>query len=126
MGGLNKDYAFSWSYGISETLTLFVPGMQGGGYSGKEITGNSKFADKLSEVGVPEDNALAIANANAYWGDQPFTAGPVYLGAVICFLFILGMVYVRSWHKWWILSVCLAGIVLAWGRHLCFLQLLSV
>ncbi|HCL84283.1 MAG TPA: hypothetical protein DIC22_09920, partial [Chitinophagaceae bacterium] len=117
VGGLDKEYAFRWSYGISETLTLFVPGMQGGGYSGKEISGSSKFADKLSEVGVPEDNALAIANANAYWGDQPNTAGPVYLGAVICFLFILGMVYVRSWHKWWILSVCLAGIVLAWGRH---------
>ena len=121
-GGLNKDYAFSWSYGISETLTLFVPGMQGGGGAGKEITGNSKFADKLSEVGIPEDNAIAMANSNAYWGDQPFTAGPVYLGAVICFLFILGMVYVKSWHKWWILSICVVGIVLAWGRHLSFIN----
>jgi hypothetical protein len=121
-GGLNKDYAFSWSYGISETLTLFVPGMQGGGSAGKEMTGGSKFADKLSEAGIPEDNALAIANGRAYWGDQPTTAGPVYLGAVICFLFILGMVYVKSWHKWWILSVCLVGIVLAWGRHLAFVN----
>ncbi len=117
VGGLDKEYAFRWSYGIAETLTLFVPGMQGGGYSGKEISGSSKFADKLTEVGVPEDNALAMANSNAYWGDQPNTAGPVYLGAVICFLFIVGMVYVQSWHKWWILAVCLTGIVLAWGRH---------
>jgi Bacterial membrane protein YfhO len=116
-GGLNKDYAFSWSYGISETLTLFVPGMQGGGSGGKEITGNSKFADKLSEVGIPEENAIAMANSSSYWGDQPFVIGPVYLGAVICFLFILGMVYVKSWHKWWILSICVTGIVLAWGRH---------
>lgn len=116
-GGLNKDYAFSWSYGIPETLTIFVPGMQGGGTVGKEITGNSKFADKLSEVGIPEDNALAMANSSSYWGDQPFTAGPVYLGAVVCFLFILGMVYVKSWHKWWILSICIVGIVMAWGRH---------
>ncbi len=122
VGGLNKDYAFSWSYGIGETLTLFVPGMQGGSSSGKELTSGSKFADKLSEVGVPEENALAMANARAYWGDQPFTSGPVYLGAVICFLFILGMVYVKSWHKWWILSVCVAGIVLAWGRHLAFVN----
>jgi hypothetical protein len=121
-GGLNKDYAFSWSYGISETLTLFVPGIQGGGGAGREITGNSKFADKLSEVGIPEDNAIGMANSNAYWGDQPFTAGPVYLGAVICFLFILGMVYVKSWHKWWILSICIIGIVLAWGRHLAFVN----
>jgi len=117
-GGLDKEYAFRWSYGISETLTLFVPGMQGGGSSGKVITGSSKFADKLSEAGIPEENGIAMANQSAYWGDQPGTAGPVYLGAVICFLFILGMVYVKSWHKWWILSVCITGIVLAWGRHL--------
>jgi hypothetical protein len=116
-GGLNKDYAFQWSYGISETLTLFVPGMQGGGYTGKEITGSSKFADKLSEVGIPEDNGIEMANNNSYWGDQPNTGGPVYLGAVICFLFILGMVYVKSWHKWWIFWICVTGIVLAWGRH---------
>jgi hypothetical protein len=116
-GGLDKEYAFRWSYGIGETLTLFVPGMQGGGYEGKEFT-DSKFADKLTEVGImSEDNALAQANYRSYWGDQPGTAGPVYLGAVICFLFILGMVYVKSWHKWWILSICIVGIVLAWGRH---------
>jgi hypothetical protein len=121
-GGLNKDYAFSWSYGIQETLTLFVPGMQGGGSSGKMITGSSKFADKLMEAGMPEENALELANGRAYWGEQPFTSGPVYLGAVICFLFILGMVYVKSWHKWWILSICLVGIVMAWGRHFSFVN----
>jgi hypothetical protein len=121
-GGLNKDYAFSWSYGISETLTLFVPGMQGGGSAGKMITSDSKFGDILSEAGIPEENALAMVNGSAYWGDQPYTAGPVYLGAVICFLFILGMVYVKSWHKWWILSICVAGIVMAWGRHFAFLN----
>src|SRR5450755_1048570 len=111
LGGLNKDYAFSWSYGIQETLTLFIPGMQGGGGSGKLITDNSKFADKLMEAGISEDNALEMANGNAYWGEQPFTGGPVYLGAVICFLFIIGMIYVKSWHKWWILTICIVGIV---------------
>ena len=117
VGGLDKDYAFQWSYGIQETLTLFVPGMSGGGGLGKQITGSSKFVDKLTEVGYPEDYALGMVNAESYWGDQPFTSGPVYMGAVTCFLFILGMVYVKSWHKWWILSICLVGIVLAWGRH---------
>ena len=63
-----------------------------------------------------------MVNGNAYWGDQPYTAGPVYLGAVICFLFILGMVYVKSWHKWWILSICIVGIVMAWGRHFAFVN----
>jgi hypothetical protein len=121
-GGLDKDYAFGWSYGISETLTLFVPGMSGGGTAGKEITGNSKFADKLAGLGIPEDNALRIANSRTYWGPQPTTSGPVYLGAVICLLFILGMVYVKSWHKWWILAITIVGIVLAWGKNLSFIN----
>jgi hypothetical protein len=121
-GGLDKDYAFSWSYGISETLTLFVPGMYGGGTAGKEITGNSKFADKLTELGIPEDNALRIANSRTYWGEQPTTSGPVYLGAVICFLFILGMVYVKSWHKWWLFAIAVVGILLAWGKNLAFVN----
>ena len=121
-GGLDKDYAFSWSYGISETLTLFVPGMNGGGTAGKEITGNSKFADKLTGFGIPEDNAVRIANSRSYWGDQPTTSGPVYLGAVICFLFILGMVYVKSWHKWWILAITIVGIILSWGKNLSFIN----
>ena len=116
-GGLNKDYAFMWSYGIGETLTLFVPGMQGGGYSGREITGDSKLSDKITETGFPEDYAIGKTNSMLYWGDQPNTAGPVYLGAVICFLFVLGIVFVKSWHKWWILTICLVGIVLAWGRN---------
>jgi len=121
-GGLDKDYAFGWSYGISETLTLFVPGMSGGGYAGKEITGNSKFADKLTEIGYPEESALQMANSRAYWGPQPNTGGPVYLGAVVCLLFILGMLYVKSWHKWWILAITIAGIVLAWGKNLSFIN----
>ncbi len=116
-GGLNKDYAFMWSYGIRETLTLFVPGMSGGGSSAKALTSNSKMGDKLMELGIPEDNALGIANSTMYWGEQPFTGGPVYLGAVLCFLFILGIVYVKSWHKWWILAVTLLGILLAWGSN---------
>ncbi|HVY74220.1 MAG TPA: YfhO family protein [Puia sp.] len=121
-GGLDKDYAFGWSYGISETLTLFVPGMNGGGTAGKELTGDSKFAEKLTQLGIPEDNALRIANSRTYWGDQPTTSGPVYLGAVICFLFILGMVYVNSWHKWWLLAIAVVGIVLAWGKNLAFIN----
>ena len=114
---------FTWSYGISETLTLFVPGMQGGGSAGKEITGDSKFADKLNGSRVfLRKMHWRWQMSQAYWGDQPGTAGPVYLGAVICFLFILGMVYVKSWHKWWILSICLVGIVMAWGRHFAFVN----
>lgn len=118
-GGLDKDYAFQYSYGIGETFTLLVPGMFGGGSSGSELQpGSSKFAEKLSEAGMPEDNAVQYANAYAYWGDQPGTSGPVYLGAITCFLFIAGMVFIKSWLKWPIAAACLFGIMLAWGTNL--------
>ena len=116
-GGLTKDYAFQWSYGIGETLTLIAPNVYGGGSAGRLISDNSKFAEKATEIGMPEDYAIQTANFNAYWGNQPGTAGPVYMGAVICFLFIFGLVYVKSWHKWWIIPAAILGIVLAWGKN---------
>ncbi|MEO6288395.1 MAG: hypothetical protein ABIO76_00655, partial [Ginsengibacter sp.] len=116
-GGLDKDYAFNYSLGIPETLTFIVPGLYGGSNGGNEYTASSKFVETFSPLGVPEDNALQYANAYSYWGAQPGTSGPVYLGAIICFLFIFGMVYTRSWHKWWILAAAVIGIVLAWGSN---------
>lgn len=117
--GLNRDYAFMWSYGMGETFTLMVPHMFGGGSDGRVITDNSKFADKLAEdLGVPEDNGLQMANSSAYWGAQEYgTSGTVYLGAIICFLFILGIIYVRGWQKWWLVGVAALGIILAWGKN---------
>ncbi|MBA2248901.1 MAG: hypothetical protein H0W12_01775, partial [Chitinophagaceae bacterium] len=116
-GGLNKDYAFQFSVGIPETFTLIVPGIYGGGSMGKEYDASSKFVQKLSEAGVPEDNAIQMADGSSYWGNQHGTAGPVYLGAVIFFLFIFGIVYVKSWHKWWIVAATIFGIILAWGNN---------
>src|SRR6201991_4682134 len=116
--GLSKDYAFGWSYGVSETMTLAVPNVYGGGSGGKEIGDNSKFAEQLTqEFSVPEETGLQYANSSAYWGAQPFTFGPVYLGAIICFLAILGLVFVKGWQKWALLSITVLGIVLAWGKN---------
>ncbi|HEY9364420.1 MAG TPA: YfhO family protein [Chitinophagaceae bacterium] len=118
-GGLDKEYAFNWSYGIGETLTLIVPGIYGGSnIGGQEHTGTTKFTEKLSEVGVPEEQGLQMVNAYSYWGGQPSTSGPVYLGAIICFLFILGMIFLKGWHKWWIVGVTIFAIILAWGKNL--------
>lgn len=116
-GGLDKEYAFRWSYGIGETLTLVAPGVYGGSNGGREHTGSTAFTEKMTELGVPEENALQMLNGYSYWGDQPNTSGPVYLGAVVCFLFIFALVYLRSWHNWWIIPAVLFGIVLAWGRN---------
>lgn len=115
-GGLDKDYAFNWSYDVDETLTLLVPGIFGGS-SGGELTEKSATAEAL-KAAYPEENAVQIARQlPTYWGTQPNTSGPVYLGAIICFLFILGLVYLDNWHKWWIAAITAFAIMLAWGGN---------
>jgi len=116
-GGLDKDYAFKYSVGIGETFTVMIPGLYGGSNGGKEYSSNSKFVEKLTEGGYPEDNALQLANGYSYWGEQQPTSGPAYLGAIICFLFIFGMVYLKSWYKWWLIAASVFGILLAWGNN---------
>lgn len=116
--GLTKEYAFSYSYGIGETFTLLVPHIFGGGSDGKVVPDDSKYAEKLSEeLNIGEDTGLQYANNNAYWGAQGGTSGTVYLGAVICFLFLFGAIYAKGWQKWWLVSAALLGIVLAWGKN---------
>ena len=116
-GGLDKDYAFHYSLGIPETFTFIVPALYGGSNGGNEYSSSSKFVEKFTEMGVPEDNALQYADAYSYWGDQPTTSGPVYLGAIICMLFIFGCVYIKSWDKWWLIAASVLGIILAWGSN---------
>lgn len=104
--GLDIDYAFSWSQGKAETLTLLIPNLYGG--SSHELL-NDK-APLRQRYGVPQ--------APTYWGDQPFTSGPVYAGAIICFLFVLGLFVVKGPEKWWILAGTVFGLILSWGRNL--------
>jgi hypothetical protein len=117
--GLSYDYAFMWSYGIPETMTLVVPDAAGGGgLNNPEIGDNSKFADRAAqELNLPEEQALQLANGIAYWGPQPSTSGPVYLGAVICFLTIFALVLLKGWLKWGLVATLILGIVMAWGNH---------
>ena len=117
-GGLDKDYAFHYSLGFGETLTFIVPGLYGGSNGGDEYKAPTKFSEKFAELGVPEDQAIQYENGYSYWGDQPLTSGPVYLGAIICLLFIFGMVYLKSWYKWWLLAASILGVLLAWGANL--------
>jgi len=106
-GGLDKEYAFRWSTGLTETFCIMIPYLYGGA-----TYDNAEFAPKtLAAIG---GGAELLPT---YWGERPSQMGPVFFGAVICFLFVLGMFVVRSPHKWWMLVASIIGIVLAWGKN---------
>ncbi|BDD10588.1 membrane protein [Fulvitalea axinellae] len=115
--GLSKDYAFDWSYGKAESMTLFIPYFYGGGsheHPGKD----SETYKALTKIGFPPQTAEYVLNFFPnYWGSQPFTVGPVYVGAVIFFLFILGLFTVKGPLKWWALSMTILSLFLAWGKN---------
>ncbi len=117
-GGLDKDYAFRYSLGLPEVFTFMVPALYGGSNGGNEFKPDTKFTDQIGTVGMAPEQAVQYENAYSYWGDQPGTSGPVYLGAVICLLFILGVVYVKGWIKWWLVISSVVGVVLAYGANL--------
>ncbi len=117
-GGLDKDYAFSWSYGKIETMSFIVPNACGGG-SSTSLGEDSKVAELLQTSNdIPQQAKEQLYQAaTAYWGGRPSTSGPVYFGAIISLLFLMGAVLSKSEHRWWILSVALLGILLAWGKY---------
>jgi hypothetical protein len=115
--GLDKDYAFGYSYGITEVLTMAVPRMYGG--SSSEMQPGSKTAEVLSEkTGMDQEQADQYAqNMPAYWGPQGGTSGAVYFGGIVCVLFIFGLIFYTGWNKQWIVAATILGIFLAWGKH---------
>jgi len=115
--GLDLDYATSWSYGINETFTFLIPNFMGAS-SHYDVGTNSKVYQELINKGVPRKNSEDFCkNVPTYWGTQPFTSGPVYMGAIICFLFILGLCIVKGPYKWALLVATLFSILLSWGRN---------
>ena len=117
--GLNKDYATSWSYGKMETFNLMIPNLMGGA-SGSELSEDSDVYQVLKKNRVPNAKNI-IKRMPTYWGDQPFTSGPVYIGAVICFLFVLGAFIVKGRLKWWLITCTLLSFALAWGHNMMWL-----
>lgn len=116
--GLPIDYAFGWSYGTAETFSLLVPNVYGGSSESSQLDASSHLAKEAIDKGVPDDQAEQFAKQfPTYWGSQPFTSGPVYLGAIICFLFVLGMVYLKGIDKWWIAAACLLAVLMSWGKN---------
>ena len=115
--GLDKGYAFGWSNGIGETLTVLIPHYQGGA-SATNIGEDSELYSAFTKRGVAAGQAAQLAaNAPTYWGKQPITSGPTYFGAGIIFLFLLGLQLVRGPDKWWILVSTLLMTMLSWGSN---------
>lgn len=111
--GLDKDYALGWSYGIAETFNLFIPNLMGGS-SIIGLKADGETAKVLTQAGYPADTANQIPS---YWGPQPMTMGPVYIGAVVIFFFILGLFYIKGGAKWWLVGATALSIMLAWGSN---------
>jgi hypothetical protein len=110
-GGLDRDYITDWSYGIDETFTLLVPNFKGG--ADIPFDRNSETVTALRK-----NNAGQAANQfYRYWGQQRWTDGPVYVGAIVVFLFIFGLVIIKGPEKWWLLAATLLSIMLAWGKN---------
>lgn len=125
--GLDKEYAYQWSQGVGESLTFLIPNAYGGG-SGPNLDEKSEVAKALAAKGIPAEQLLPAmqqlgqVGLSTYWGDKQFTSGPWYFGAIICFLFILGLFIVKNRIKWWILSASILCLLLSFGRHLPFLS----
>lgn len=137
--GLDLGYITAWSYGIDETLTLLIPDFKGGSShtyldadshtAGKmaQITGfrdngkklSSTDKERLSRTGNPKNLAelMYIQPMPTYWGTQPFTSGPVYAGAIVCFLFIVGCIIVPNRQRYWLIAATILGILLSWGHN---------
>ena len=111
--GLDKDYATSWSYGIAETFTLLIPNFYGGASQG-ELTTDSETYQAIKRA--PNAKQL-IKQLPLYWGTQPFTSGPTYAGSIVMFLFIFGLLFVKSEMRVWILLATIMSIMLAWGKN---------
>ena len=125
--GMSKDYAYLWSQGVGETLSVLIPDLYGGATSvDKLVLPESHLYKVVSETltgGDPVNTQQAIGslggqfNMVQYWGEKPGTSGGYYFGAVICFLFVFGLFIVRSRMKWWILSVTVLFTLLSLGKN---------
>ncbi|WP_369998186.1 YfhO family protein [Winogradskyella sp.] len=119
--GLNKDYITQYSYGFAETFNLYIPKFMGGGNS-EDIGKDSETYKTYVNMGASPMEALEVSkNAPMYWGDQPIVEAPAYVGAVIIFLFVLGLFLVKGRLKWWLVGGTILSLLLSYGKNLEFL-----
>ncbi len=108
--GLSREYITQWSYGKMETVSLLIPNIKGG------ASGLLSQQEKAVEA-APSSARPYLSQVNSYWGDQPGTSGPVYVGAIICMLFIMGCITIKTPMKWALLVATILSILLSWGKN---------
>jgi hypothetical protein len=113
--GLDKDYVVQWSQGISETFTLIIPGYMGGSHTTNPGIDSESYK-ALQKSGI-ENPKQVIRQVILYHGEKPFTSGPYYVGAIVVFLFVLGLFVVKGADKWWLLTATIMSIILSWGKY---------
>lgn len=114
--GLDKDYATAWSYGKFESLNLLIPNLMGGA-SQSDLGTKSETYKAFKELGQPNAKQI-VKQMPTYWGSQPGTGGPAYIGALVIFLFVLGLFVVKGQLKWWLLTATILSLMLAWGKNM--------
>ncbi len=115
--GLDRDYVFAWSQGIQESFTLFIHNAYGGGSAQHYEVKKMKSYNFLKKKGVPRSQAKGLVSQTLYWGNQPFTAGAIYVGATICFFFVLGLFFLPLKDSLWIFIATLFFLMLSWGKN---------
>lgn len=121
--GLEKSYAMRWSYGVGETFTLLIPNFMGGSSmtSFLQDEKSETYQEFVSHRPKTQEEAQQLQRlqqqTSSYWGAQPFTSGPVYLGAIICFLALLGMFVIKTSDRWWLLLAFILSVMLSWGSN---------
>jgi len=115
--GLDREYITQWSYGIFESLNLFIPKIMGGG-SSEKLDQNSSFYTLLRNNGYsPIESNQIIKNSPTYWGNQPFVEAPAYLGIVVFFLFVFSIFLYRGNHRGWLLASIIVSLLLSFGKN---------
>lgn len=112
--GLDKDYITQWSYGVGESFTLISPYVKGGG---TVALADSPFAEHVDKVELSPEQRKNVMNSPVYWGEQPMTSGPVYIGIIVVFLALLGLVFLQNPVKWALFGVTILTLALSWGKN---------
>ena len=119
--GLDREYITQWSYGVFESLNLFIPKIVGGG-SSEKLDSNSSFYQLLRKSGYsPLESNQIVKNSPTYWGNQPFVEAPAYVGIAIFFLFIFSVFLYRGNHRSWLLASIILSLLLSFGKNFSFL-----